>query len=1210
MKALLFSLLLFIVSFYKVSAQCSSGELLRNPSFENNTGCTSSANFSTGAPNTFIQTLTDWVQANGASPDYYTCGSTQFSQTGTAGYDPPLPYPNGTGYIGMLNWNPSIQVTEPFGQCLTTPLVSGQTYTFRFKMTGSTTCSSAPITIGIWGTTNCAGINDASYLCPTNGGLTLLGLSGLLITNTTNWLSASITFVAPSNIAAIVIGGNCTYPAPSPTCGAYGGGDTYYYFDDLSLTGPPASVPSVTASISTNVSCAGASTGSVSSSPSGGTGGYSYAWSNGGTGASISGVPAGTYNVTITDGNGCSAGSNTVTVSQPASAPSVSVSTSANVGCAGASTGSVSSSPSGGTGGYSYAWSNGGTGASISGVPAGTYNVTITDGNGCSAGSNTVTVSEPSAALAATASVTTNVTTFGGSDGSASVSVAGGTTGYTYAWSNGGTGASITGLPVGSYSVAVTDANGCFITSNTIIITDPNTPLSASITSSSNVTCTGANNGSASVSAVGGAPGYTYAWSNGATTQNINGLATGTYSVTVTDANSNVVTTSSVTISEPSAALTATATNTANVTTTGGSDGSASVSVAGGTMPYYYSWTNTGTGAPLSSTTSTITNVPAGNYNVTVTDSNSCLVFSNTVSITEPLGAILSATANVTSNVSCAGGANGTATATVVGGTAGYTYAWSNGATTPTITGLTAGTYSVTVTDASTAVVTSNTVTITAPSTALAVSTSASTNVNCYGASTGSASVSVAGGTTPYYYSWSNGATTPSINGLTAGNYTVTVTDSNNCLSLNNITITAPSGGISVSTTNVTSAICSASNGSATLIVNSGTPFTYGYNYLWDNGNTSNAVNNLTVGMHTVIVTDSLGCSTTDSVLITNTITNLAVDILGTKDTILCQTGTLPVTASLSNGTAPYTYYLNNGTNITGGNNFAQNITITNDTIVIITVSDASGCASNVGDTLRIKLVQPMNSGLASDTTLCERTTLLLAPLTTSGKPPYTYLWNGATPSNSSTLQVAPTANTTYYLTITDACNNTSTDSINIKLTPKPTANFSYEGLVPLTQGIYNFKDSSTGQGIVKWYWTFGDEKTASLQNPSHQYNATGSFSTTLIIQNNLGCIDSVTKLIIGQKDTIIVPTVFTPNGDGVNDVFSIASSSVSYLKLAVYNRWGLLLFNAEGIKAITWDATTLAGTKVTDGTYYYMLNITTLSNKQLEQKGFIQVVR
>ncbi len=344
--------------------------------------------------------------------------------------------------------------------------------------------------------------------------------------------------------------------------------------------------------------------------------------------------------------------------------------------------------------------------------------------------------------------------------------------------------------------------------------------------------------------------------------------------------------------------------------------------------------------------------------------------------------------------------------------------------------------------------------------------------------------------------------------------------------------------------------------------------------------------------------------------LITNTITNLSANIIGTPGTILCQPGSLTITTQLANGTPPYTYYWNNGTNLVGATSVVQTIAITNDTLITVTVQDASGCVSSIGDSLAIMLVKPIKSGLVADTTLCERTTLLLAPLTTSGKPPYTYVWNGATPSNSSTLQVAPTANTTYYLTIIDACNNSSTDSIRVKLTPKPMANFSYEGLVPLTQGIYNFKDSSTGQGIVKWYWAFGDTKTATLQNPSHHYNATGSFSTTLIIQNNLGCIDSVTKLIIGQKDTIIVPTVFTPNADGINDVFSIASSSVSYLKLAVYNRWGLLLFNTEGTKAITWDGTTLAGTKVTDGTYYYMLNITTLSNKQLEQKGFIQVVR
>ena len=595
----------------------------------------------------------------------------------------------------------------------------------------STTYASSPsATASVSSNVTCAGASTGSASVSPSG-----GTPGYTYAWSNGGTGASISSVPAGNYNVVVTDANgCNVTSNTVT------------------VSQPASAPNATASVSSNVSCSGASTGSASVSPSGGTPGYTYAWNNGGTGSSISSITAGNYNVVVTDANGCNVTSNTVTVSQPASAPNATASVSSNVTCSGASTGSASVSPSGGTPGYTYAWSNGGTGSSISSVPAGNYNVVVTDANGCNVTSNTVTVSQPSAVLAATASVTGNVTTSGGSDGSASVSVAGGTAGYTYAWSNGGTGASISGLPIGSYSVNVTDANGCFITSNTIIITDPNTPLSASITSSSNVTCTGANNGTASASAVGGAPGYIYAWSNGATTPSITGLAAGTYSVTVTDANSNVVTTSAITITQPTSTPSASASVTSNVSCVGASTGSANVIPSGGTSGYTYAWSNGSTGASISS-------VPAGNYNVVVTDANGCNVTSNTVIVSEP-SAALAATASVIGNVTTVGGSDGSASVSVAGGTAGYTYAWSNGGTGTSITGLPIGSYSVNVTDANGCFITSNTIIITDPNTPLSATITSSSNVTCTGANNGTASVSAVGGAPSYTYVWSNGATT------------------------------------------------------------------------------------------------------------------------------------------------------------------------------------------------------------------------------------------------------------------------------------------------------------------------------------------------------------------------------------------------------------------------------------------------------------------
>ncbi|MBA4318308.1 MAG: hypothetical protein C0412_07900, partial [Flavobacterium sp.] len=228
---------------------------------------------------------------------------------------------------------------------------------------------------------------------------------------------------------------------------------------------------------------------------------------------------------------------------------------STDISCNGGSNGSATVVASGGISPYTYSWSpSGGTSATASGLSTGNYTVTITDNIGCQATRN-FTITEPSAIIA-TASAQTNIACNGGATGSATVSATGGTPGYTYLWSNGATTATVTGIAAGTYTVTVTDANGCTATRN-FTITQPSA-ISTATGSQTNVSCNGGTNGSASVSPSGGTAGYTYSWSpSGGTAATATGLAAGSYTVTVTDAN-GCTATRNFTLTQPSAISTAT----------------------------------------------------------------------------------------------------------------------------------------------------------------------------------------------------------------------------------------------------------------------------------------------------------------------------------------------------------------------------------------------------------------------------------------------------------------------------------------------------------------------------------------------------------------------------------------------------------------------------------------------------------------------------
>jgi gliding motility-associated-like protein len=938
----------------------------------------------------------------------------------------------------------------------------------------------------------------------------------------------------------------------------------------------------------TDITCFGANNGTATVTANGGTGVYTYSWTPvGGTGSTASALSQNTYTAIVTDANGC-----TVSSSALVSEPSILALTisSTSVTCNGLSSGTASVNATGGTGAYTYTWSpSGGNAASATGLSFGNYNVNVKDANGCLATAS-VAVNQPNA-ITTTVTVT-NALCFG-ANGSATVTAGGGTGAYSYSWSPvGGTG-STASLPQGNYSVTVTDANLCSITSPTTI-TQP-TVLTATVTET-NITCFGANNGTATVTANGGTGAYTYSWAPiGGTGSTASGLSLNTYTATVTDANGCTVSSSAL-VSEPSVlALTISSTS---VTCNGLSNGTASVNATGGTGAYTYTW------APSGGNAASAVGLSFGNYNVSVTDANGC-VQSASVTVNQPTALTLTVTST---NAVCSSN-NGTANANASGGTGTLSYTWSpSGGNTSTATGLGGGTYSVTVTDANNCSITSSTTVVQPPSFTLSVS---STSVTCNGGNDGSATANTIGGTLPFTYAWSPAGGTNATTGaiLTTGIYTVTVTDAGLCVNTATTTISEPSV-VTVSATG--QSVCNGANASltASALGGNGAPYTY----TWNTGGTGSPLTVTTTvnATYTVVATDSKGCASAPDTAMVNVLTPLSVTLVSNDTTCAGQPAVL--IAAPGGGTGTYT--------LTWTPSGAQgnSISVTPITTTVYTVTVSDGCtATTASASGQVTVLQnPSINFNPNPASGCAPVCVTFAAATSNvpGNNITSFTWHygdGTTASGANNSHCYLTSGNfnVYLLGITQkGCRDSILKNSLITVFPQPVADFSASNFNPdIYDPTINFTDLSTGS-VTNWNWSF-QPGTSIAQNPTNTFLNEGTYPVTLIVKNTNGCADTITKdVVVKPVFTFYAPNAFTPDFDGMNDNFLPTGTAwdEKTFNLWVFDRWGnQILHSAEVTKG--WDGKK-HGEVVQEDVYVWKVELKDVFGTSHEYNGTLSLVK
>jgi gliding motility-associated-like protein len=679
----------------------------------------------------------------------------------------------------------------------------------------------------------------------------------------------------------------------------------------------------------------------------------------------------------------------------------------------------------------------------------------------------------------------------GASNGAASVDrVHGGSGPFSYDWTpakGGNNSADYNGIPADTYTVEVTDANGCKATDS--IAVDPGSMPGKLQMTKTQPSCEGGQDGTASVKVNGGKGPYRYTWSNGDTTATADSLSAGTYYVDViTDEGCH--SSDTISIQDPKG-VDLSLDSLSDPLCHGDSNAYASVSAQGGQKPYSYEWSTT----PVK-TGDQVNDLYAGTFTVSVTDDEGC---SDSKQLTVQDPPALSTSMSV-QDPSCHAGTDGQAKVSVSGGHSPYQYDWIGQASgQASLKNIGTGQYVVEVTDANGCTI-RDTADLDAPA-PLSVQLRKKTEPVCHGDEGGSLTVSAGGGTAPYKYHWQGIPQSGSnISGLNAGTYVLEVEDANGCVLKDSFDIQQPAP-LQVQIDKSFDVSCyGGSDGAATASASGGTgPYSFSWDV--DSAQTGKSAFGLSAGTHSVTVTDANGCEANANFTIDEP-APLDVQVQPVSDTI-CPDDSITLTANASGGNGQYIYVWGQGLGTGATHKVAPDQT----TDYTVIAYDTAGCSSN-GDTVHIEVRELEQRALEVEGNgpICEGEMAEVRAIYKDEGTQVDYLWDQNIGAGKGPHHVLPNDTSTYTVTVSDQCQNAIEDSVTVAVHPEPPV----KAVVPDAEGcgevgvVCKNDTPRSANTELQWYLSTGD--TLDELQPEVTFKNSGKHSAKLMLTSEHGC--------------------------------------------------------------------------------------------------------
>jgi gliding motility-associated-like protein len=1070
---------------------------------------------------------------------------------------------------------------------------------------------------------SCFGDNDANMSIYTNGGGTQ---------PYTYSLDGGMTFpygnIIPNLFAGIYQvdirdAQNCT--------------DTYDY--PVTITGPDQLI--ITSEIPVDPTCFGSSNGTITISANGGTGQIQYSPNNGVSyyyGNILTGLSAGIpYQIKVKDGHNCETSGGIHTLSQPPELIINSIVKQDVNDCFGMSNGSITINASGGTpallysinGGSSYQSSN-----LFVGLPAGNYPVKVKDANECNVFGGIIKIKQPDILQVSFQSFVNIIGCHGDLIGEIHFDAIGGTphilNGYQYSINGGANfyynNGDFTGLGAGSYSLVVKDENGCLAYGQPVTITEPD-QLTLSLVSQQNVSCYSGSNGNLNLRATGGQIPYQFSINGGITYKTgtlFNNLTAGSYQTYVKDHFNCIVAGPIVIITQPDSLSIDVVTATNIEHCYGDHDGAISILASNGTAPYYYSIDN---GNSFYNNSGNFTNLAPGNYYVRIYDAHDCQAFSDlnhdgnidTVTITQPDQ--LQITGYDKTDISCFGQIDGTIQILTIGGTGDIHYSIDNGVSYPNTTGffnnLSQGAYVIKTMDDNGCTSDVYTVNIFEPE-VFQITNVMVQNETCPGLGDGSIRFYINGGTFPYRFSADNGANYQSnniISNLIPGTYYPAAIDTNGCTAVYPEIIIEPGVHAGFITSDIT-------EGCDPLDVQF-TRLSPGITYLWDFGDGTTSIqnepshtfNNITLNpvIYTVTAYSLSPANCTDTTFLDITVyPRPQLDFTPVPNVAYYPDATIELINDSQPGYTNYYWDFGDGTNSTEEYPGTHTYGDCGEYVIRMSANNI-WCTDTMEKLVTVITYQPEVFFDADTTQSCFPVTI---NFTNQSQFITDFIWDlgDGTSSIESSFSHTYEFPGTYLVTLNANgwCDTNGAYDTLITVFDSPEVNFEvFPDTVMLPDQPIHCNNLSSEDSEL-FLWEFGDGGTSNYENPVWLYTIPGTYLISLTVTSVNKCIDSLTlaaQVIVLPEGEVLFPNAFTPDNDGINDVFMPAVyESVKTFSFEVYNRWGERVFFTNDIQ-IGWNGY-FNGKLAPQDVYVWRTEGIYLNGTPFEYSGSITLIR